>query len=903
MIVLNQEFAVPVVDALTGTVKRAKRIGRDGSPVEIVRFFRASPFPVLYPGEQIIIIDWARAIKAITKSWKDESARLKAKGETPPDYDVELRRRIKEYMLRPIEFNGMIFYGYFMWGSGVKKSQTIGLTHDLCVESGLVQGAEDCVRGTAMLLPSANYGGGFFDGLKVLVVNDKTVVFGHMVADGAGLIAEDIANAMRAPDSWPIKLGLSHNNALVWQRFRWDKIQPEAEPLILNNLDSMGSMEWQLREIDRSAATYKRALIEADPQMAYHPYCTYRIVRGVRRQLVELNSTVPLDFYTRIAVPTALHEYVMQDDVYDTHFIVTRWPADSWQSTTGEKASKSEAYLREQQRIFRPYVQIRLNSRTHHGKDVCGVTPREEMGGYDLVMTNEDFKVIAGQPDIRKWRKSCAPRFEMRLKDVVISMTQWYEPGCAVGCPVDEWKKKGGDYDGDPVFIAPCSDLPLIWAEAASFKSHNDNTYKLEKSSAPLERRVEMIVDNMSNEIGFATNVMADTFTVYPDDRQSFAQALYEAIPPQEHGMEAPEIWALDRWLNKVVKLCTDGFKVPTVDMVGVRAWLWKAQRAVGRTAAWLLWARDDDPERELAGAPAFEKMIPEFVSEMTPEQLRYADQHEKYRRGLHWRCNIPPEHEDATIAQIYRITRPWTVAQFDVQYKRDKPSYLAMLQTKDLSTFLSWVPHVSNKDIEEGREMVQTFAKIANTVSWENEEAVLEFKESWQIQCNAWAKKWPSRQHAVYVMWSASHHMSSSDNSAGAVFMAFPVECLDIVRNKPGRVEEAGEPKVILITGMDWNFSVTPPNQIDNVMVRLELIRWKGEEVTIAVSVDDLPGQRPERPPMPAKILGFLQGEGRGGFWSVPPPGVYLAKSIKRAKTGKSYVCHLVPVDVFEGS
>lgn len=880
-----EQLVVPVVDALTGLQVSLPRPNSNGKRTKKQRVYKVSPIR-LWPDVKAIILDWTKLAESIERDIRDDIADAKANGTTPPNFNLEREARLLEAVQKPVEYNGVEYYGCWGWGSAVKRLQTIGLNIDVGAESGMVEIAEDASRYLRAFLPSSLYGGGHLERVRVLVLPDRTTWKGYHLADGFALIKRSIFNALRDPDAVPIRLGRGRQSYLGWQRFDWDKIKKEALRLIRENLEKIGTPNWVLTKLDAEAGGYKRRLVEADEDMWHHPYLKLHGNVSVKRLMQELGTTVPLPTFVRIAVPTKLNTVVWGGD---EKLICSRHPMDSWQSQMALTVDKSGDFEQELELISNmELVQTTETSLTTHAKGVRAIVDDEVMGEYDLVMTEEDFKMLKGK-SIRSFRNG--RQKVMDIDNMVIAFTQWYEPGCAFGIDPETWKSQGGDFDGDMGFLSPCSDYPSIWDTAREWRGR-DKTWKIDKTRSPLTKRPEMLVAVFGNSVGFATNVVSTTFVTGPnnDSRQAVADSLFAAGV-----LRAPSVKSLDLWCNKIIKVMTDGFK-SLVNMLAETATLRKAQQAVatdfGGTASCALWSQES--------SPAFTSIVPLFHHQLPEETLRWMAEDKDNRRQPEIRLHIAPAQYEATWAKIYEVVQPWILDQYQRVPNGFKLSFLEALDVYPGSKYIGWAPHVPDRLLNRGLEMVREFAGLSRMVDWSSSEDTTAFKETWQAMCDTWAALFASREEAVYTMWRAAHHATIGGSGAASVFMGFPEEALSIVANKPGLVEQKHDGVVALLVGVDYNFvGGRAPDTMGPVQVQVYEIPWRSG-LRMAVMLDEpLPGMKESQGKFPPGMIGMCALELREGgrFYTQPEPGSYIAR-FKRNKSGKSYRAYLTPLD-----
>lgn len=872
-----EPLVVPVVDALTGLQVQIPRPNSDGEVVYKERVYEVSPMQ-LWPDVRVIILDWTNMIKAIHKDVAETIKAARKSREAVPSARELYEAKLLEAVRQPVEFDGVDYFGCWGWGSAVKRGQTIGLDVDVGRISRLAQSAEDASRYLRAFLPSSLYGGGRVESLRVLVLADGDEFKGIKIADGFELMAKSLFDTLRTDTTPDIRLSTGRQTYLGWHRYPWDQIKDEAIPIIKAGLEKAGTPNWVLTQLDSNAGDYKRQLVELDEDMLEHPYLKLAANVSIRELMTEIASTVPIETYVRIAVPVTVKTVVWDGD---TKLICVRHPMDSWQSQSAYEVDTALEGYQEQLNWVRSLqtAQLTVTNKDASLKGLSGIMPDEFMDGYDLIVSEEDFKMLAGK-SLKAFRNH---KKKVRvLSDVVIALTQVYAPGCAFGIDPEMWKAQGGDFDGDMGFLSPASSIPKIWGAAKEWYGR-DKTYKIKKTTTPLDKRPEMLVQVLGNMVGFATNVMSGTFVVQPDERQGMADKMFAGGVIVE-----PTVDSLDWWCNKEIKIMTDMFKRFLDAQIFISA-LFKGQQVLssnyGGSATWALWGQD--------GSPAFVNTIPMFYHQLSQDQLNLIDTNEDARRDMKNRIHIPPEQYNGTIAKIYEVVQPWILEQYQktaIEKDGKKYSFLDLIDYKPGSHYLGWAPHVSDEHLNSALEMVREFAGQSRLVYWNSSEDTINFKSTWQHKCNLWATQFPSREEAVSALWRAAHHATISGSGAAAVFMGFPEECLKIVADKPGLAEQETEGVRSLLIGVDYNFNGQAPDEFGPVSLRILELPWRGEFRKVAILDEPMPGMKLQQD-FPPGTVGMTAKELREGgrFYTEPEPGLYIGRFL-RNRSGKSF-------------
>jgi hypothetical protein len=229
-----------------------------------------------------------------------------------------------------------------------------------------------------------------------------------------------------------------------------------------------------------------------------------------------------------VAVPTTAKQVALNKS---GRHVIYRYPIDNWGSIQAVNVRANK----EAERITNlEVVQYTLASKEFFAKGCLGIVDNLP---YDIILCSDDIKMVSG----------------------VLAFTQWFDKGSAIGVNA-KWAKDpmGLDHDGDLVVLVDCGAFPKLWEAVSHFPKAE--TPKLVKTKSPIgkeEKRPEMIRKSMMNLVGYASNLMTETFMV--TDREWLAQQL---------GFKSEA--SMDERLNYFVKVGTDGFKT-NVDQEPVR--------------------------------------------------------------------------------------------------------------------------------------------------------------------------------------------------------------------------------------------------------------------------------------------------------------------------------------------
>lgn len=813
--VWRNELVLAVIDAATG---KPTMVGPLNDLEPLSRSFPNTPFAYFFPDEDLVILNWQK-VEAEVQTEVRETRRKQKERKQPVENLHELTMKVWMRRLEAaVSYEGKDYYGTYGWGSAAKEKQTLGLVKDLLYESRLFPSDAHYPYASRCLIPNGLYGAGIFEGIKILLLPAGAVFAGHKCGDGVGFVANEDVELMRSeqPDITLDKV--ASQSYLSWQRMPWSLIEKEVKPLIKENLEQLGTRDWETVVMDESeSSAYKRALVDAEPKMRMHPYVAHHLKDSLGRYLAECATTVPLPGVTRVAVPSMGDDYVLPIGEH----LVIRWPVDNWSSI---QAIENTERTPEHDRIEKiATVQYTLtNPDKLFAKGMAIRIPKKDMKGYDLVLCCEDVKAMkSGLYKMReRARQNGQTTFSSR-EHFVFTITQSFAPGTAVGCPEEHWKKYfGGDFDGDFAAVFDASRVPSVQAVVNAFPEVD--TFKIKKEYGRISNRSRMLWSSMHMMTGFAVNLVSSTFVVQPEDRWQVAQLL--GFSTQEE---------LDIWCNRAIKVMTDGFKSSKIDLNNWRSGMAAKQskiankNAFGGVAPWPRWGRSKWAFRH--GLPKFHSELPKDYREFVESE--YGANH---RREDEWRAHIPDSMYSSTIAQLYVYARPFIEPYFDAKTGRFKLK--DYIRIKPLSDFVIWANPVTEDDMVKGWALKEEWDEAVTRVNWlDMKHAVPAFKETWRRRCDKWAKQFESRRYACQVAWRAMHHARSTYASAAGVFTGFPDESMWVVTEKPGLSQQNIK---TLVTGVNYNASETQRSYPAQLVDIIEDDR--GTEVRLVVlSVD----------------------------------------------------------------
>lgn len=793
---LETSMMLPVIDALT---MRQRTVTDGKEEVQVVRKVHNPPFAWMFPEnkDDIVVLDWGPFYDSVVEALEQEAATAKqlgkkARKDSRQALEVAVISRLKE----PTIVNGKEYH-IFGWGSGAKDKQTLGMTKDFLREIGLVRFVEDYARVARAIMPNGLYGGGVVKA-RVFLAPENTVVGPHRIADGCGFMPSDIYAQLRNEQEG-IHLGDGNQNFQIWQHFAFNEaFKAEFEAQHEQMKKDIQVMPESFVSTFGEVGEYKNELLAADPFMIHHPMFSAPLKRGAAEMLNQVATTMYLPGKMKVVVPSRYDFFVIP--LPGKKFILVRWPVDAVSNVQAIKVDLSDPrYKEELDRLnsLEAVAQTSMTSKNIHAKNVVIVGERFT-DEYDIAMTVSDVKMVAGCDDIDQWRKDNAGTVvEMEF---FVSITQVYGPDSIAFTPFERWKKLGGDWDGDMLFVMCVDHLKEVFRQAWEWRDRT-NSAKIPKSHTnDFSLKEKFLYSAWGNGVGFAVNVMAATYVEQPQFRKNVMAVVLQAVPKlfsflmyDKKGKKLdapwrnPETQDLDYVLNRAVKLFTDIFKTMAVDPAEEEKTLHQIQSAVAVAydglAAWIGWRRS---------TVAFRTEVPDFLSNLT-SLVERAKEDKEFRRSESYRIHIPIKQSEATIAQIFKLVRPWVLEQFMKMNTTDTMDVLDALKTAPLCDFVNWAPVVPDKYMLVAKSLIGKFNALQVLTNFDSAESIDRMKTAFNGMVEqAIVKDFRgSRQLAAYALWRSAHHSRSSMAGATSVFFGLPNEALMIVRRKPGLIGE----------------------------------------------------------------------------------------------------------------
>jgi hypothetical protein len=782
---LNNQISAAVLD------KNGRKIDE--------REFVNTPFTHLFPEDEFVVIDWL-ANNTIERPEEDE-------------------------LTQPVTYDGKEWHGSWAWGSAVKTGQTVGLLHDIGHECQMIKNAEDGQRFNRWLLAQGLWGGISGD-LKIGIAKPGTVVNGMPIEDGFGYIRREVAEAGYNGLN-KIKLGQAKESYTFWQHIPWGKIAEEVSPIIRETMVDLADVSKVLMDYSPGTFDDKKALYEAENRMLEHPFVANAIARASGEMLARAATTVYTGAVTRVAVPTTAKQVALNRS---GKHVIYRYPIDNWGSIQAVDVRANK----EAERIANlEVVQYTLASKEFFAKGCLGIV--DDLP-YDIILCSDDIKMVSG--DLKEFRKQ-----KEALVSGVMAFTQWFDKGSAIGVNA-KWAKDlmGLDHDGDLVVLVDCGAFPKLWEAVSHFPKAE--TPKLVKTKSPIgisdaqhrgeDKRPEMIRKSMMNLVGYASNLMTETFMV--TDREWLAHQL---------GFKSEA--GMDERLNYFVKVGTDGFKT-NVDQEPVRKHMGILQQKMlkmfGVMAPWTSWPNDW----------AFTRGIPEVGGE-DKEAVK------PFMTG--------------TIPQIARLTLPNLKAVLETPIK-----------VRPLTAFRMWAMPVDSVQYECAKVLQEWYNARSMRVNWSDPDAVGKFKTLFVQEAKTWMEREGLDERiAASALWRVAHSSRSSNAGAASVFIAFPEASRWIVAEKPG-LKSTG--LATILTGC--NYQVPGLEELEAEVEVVDVTTEKNGKQWVRKAIcGAVEGQLPPQSDLyPENMIGLVAVNA-----DQPEKGAYFAR-IKKVSSG-AWKCVLV--------
>jgi hypothetical protein len=767
-----------------------------------------TPFSVLYPNDPLIAVQW------LYEGRKKPLAR-----------QIEQER---DCLCQSIHYQGVEYNGAWGWGSAVKKGETIGLTHDIGWQTGMMRYVEDGQRFTRWLLAQGWYGIEYRK-YRIRLVTPGTMTKWGPVADGFGYFARPSLNNRQ-----PIKLGRSKGSYTFWQRIPftavlWEELRPLIDERLADIAQSAATMLSAGQSLD-----YKVKLVDIDPEMVEHPFVANMITSHWAEFLMRVATTVPIRSMYRLAVPAYPDiETVESGDPGGTRMIVCRYPIDSYgniqacETTYSERIAEMEA------------IQYSISSYDVFFKGCGAVIDEPKLDGYDAILCTEDLKMSSDGV------KAICLNGEWEGQ-VVLSVTQRFSKGSCIGVNPDWFKLRfGGDNDGDGVEVVLADGLDELYTTVKCLPyGESPKLPKVKRILKDGDYRPEMIEQSMQNLVGFASNV---TSQVLAKENQE-SQALLLGFPDAAH---------LHARLNYAIKVGTDGFKT-NIDPSATIAMLTSIQ---GRLAADEI---NPAPWTGWSGTDAFGHYIPEVYDRLYAENNAYWGERSGVKFELddeHFNTSVSKDYHTGTVGRLCAYILPQLVGMLGtgikvqpLQYFRrwGQANQLLLPYVRQLRNW--WNIHRIRCNWSDPGEISQ--------LKMEFSEKVKELLEKEQI--NPW--------ETANTFWVLAHSARGIDNQAASVFFAFPEECLGIVLLKPGDLPQFKT----TLTGLDYQLPNFFSGRLDVEVVDVDIVTHGLHRLRKAL-IAQVEGQKQPQPIYPRNMIALVSIDA-----NQPAVGHYTADILK---------------------
>ena len=766
---LNSSTEVPVVD-------------QTGEPLHETRTFVNTPLAYYYPDDTFVVIDW-----------------LAADDERP---DVET-------ISRPVVVDGVAYQGDKCGGSLVKNAQTFGVVRDYLTLADLAHKVSDVVRFKRAFLVDGLYGGGILDDLVVTVVEAGKLYKGLPVEDGWGYISKSLAAKLSNGHSL-IKSNGSREAFQFWQSIPWTpEVQKECLPLIMDQMIAMADPSVFAFNNNSAHQSEKREWALLDEQMKLHPFVANAFARDLADSFRRAAGTTPTNAHWKVAVPTTLSKAAVAEET-----VLYRYPIDSYaaiQTVDADPDAQAEIDRIAAMEIIQFTL---LDPKTMFASGCVGVVEDDVLGGPDVVVICADNIKMAVNGSLDKVKAMSS----ITLQDAALVFPQHYTAGSGMGLNTSFFKKMGGDFDGDLVthFSVHQEDRDFTAVAQAVRDLPAGSSLKLKKSKIALskgDRRGEMLVNNMRNLVGFASNLRSATFML--EDRNEMASSL---------GFRS--VVEMDNLLNFYISAGTDGYKSfvlykrvrgkngkmydkpITIDELEKEAGVIQSNiiALFKKMAPETGWARSDW---------AFRQRIPQIIEQ--GDSTKHMDKDEK-RLAIEWWMT-------GTVQEIAKRTLPNMNAALDTP-----------VESKPLSAYRRWATRPDSELYEAVMGLQIQYNGRVKRLNFSSSDATMAFKAWWaQVLDTFVAESGHDRFDVAQALWSVSHSTRSTASGAASIFMGMPEDAKRIILEKPGKQGKQDTSGVVM-TGLTYNVENPPTSWIGEVEVVYHTVVKKGKAVHRAV-------------------------------------------------------------------
>lgn len=766
------------VTSLLNSSTEVQVVDQTGEPLNETRTFVNTPLSYYYPQDTFVVIDW-----------------LASDDERP---DVEA-------ISKPVVVDGVAYQGDKCGGSLVKSAQTFGVTQDYLTITGLAHKISDVVRFKRAFLVDGLYGGGILDDLEVTIVEAGKLYKGLPVEDGWGYISKGVAAKLSNGHAL-IKSNGSREAFQFWQSIPWTpEVQAECVPLIMDQMVAMADPAVFAFNNNSAHQSEKREWAMLDDPMKLHPFVANAFARDLADSFRRAAGTTPTNAHWKVAVPTTLSKAAVAEET-----VLYRYPIDSYAAIQAVDAD-ADAQAEIDRIAAMEIVQFTLlDPKVMFASGCLGVVEDDVLGGPDVVVICADNIKMAVDGSLDAVKKMSS----ITLNDAALVFPQHYEAGSGLGLNTAFFKKMGGDYDGDLVtyFNVHQEDRDFSAVADAVRNLPAGSSLKLKKSKIALskgDRRGEMLVNNMRNLVGFASNLRSATFML--EDREEMAKAL---------GFRS--VVEMDQLLNFYISAGTDGHKSfvlykrlrgrdgkmydkpITIDELEKEAGVIQSNiiALFKKMAPETGWARSDW---------AFRQRIPQIIE--NGDSTKDMDKDEK-RLAVEWWMT-------GTVQEIAKMTLPNMNAALDTP-----------VESRPLSYYRRWASR-PNSDLYEAVMALQIkYNARVKRLNFSSSDATMAFKAWWTQTIDAFvAESGYDRWDVANTLWSVAHSTRSTASGAASIFLGMPEEARRIILEKPGKSGEQ-QAQGVTMTGLTYNVRNPLASWIGEVEVVYHTVTKKGKAV-----------------------------------------------------------------------
>jgi len=787
-------------------------------------------------------------------------------GTRSPVVVIEWRGKITAADLRtPVKFRGVEYDGSWASGSMIKSRKTFGFLKGFKPLAGAMEFEEQATKVGRALLPDSIFA--LAGEWRVRTVDVKQSVGWMLEGDGFAYIKESLL-----PSGWrdnAVRLGICKQNYQLWQQLTVARNYDEILKQVLAFVDNW----WATKFVPLVsggklfADDYRVQLVEANHEMARHPYYAAKSDESVASSFRQIATCPMVDQDMWLAVPGT--DWGLPAGRY----LVSRFPIASYY---GVMCINSSGEPQIAQRLL-GCVQGTFTARRSDkavissAKFLVGVVADKDWPdpNSDIITSVENWKLGPGDLGTATF-------------DGVLSVMQSYGPERLLSVPLDVFKLMAGDVDGDLVAVAEYpEEMPALedalrsLPEIKGMKGIKTHTALGDRGAA------EFLLNAMNANLGWATNNRSSTFATTRQQRKAIAHACHE------HGMIVKaDTFSLDVWLTSMVQDTVDALKshIKTAVINGRMGKLnGVLGDVIGGTPAYLRWKGSEWAWK--AGRPMLWSQLP-------PEQIALAAVDKDFRKGPEMKSHMRDETE-GLIAEIFRHQCNLAGSDGTLLLQTAWEASGHEIEPLPLVHFRDWAPSVDKRDVEAAKAFQIAWdawlrdreaSRINKEYNPEDLDDQIEWHEMWRSTCMAIVKeKFGGDMHvAAYALWHLLHSSASKLSTAAAVFIGFPTICLEVCEMAEQRMDLATYECIFI--GFGHNFIDMP-------------VTFEGTVDVVGNEVHSASGHPLLRNGSLVAMLGDISVKNADAGMRRPPEGHYVCRAVPFSTSGKTWQAVLTPI------